>query len=99
MRIIVLVLACLLPASAAAAAEIASGPLTATTTGEPWKLAFTDAGGKPVLTQAPGTGSGPTGTLGFQTALGWFHATKVTSEKQEGSAYSATLATSDPTGR
>jgi hypothetical protein len=52
-----------------------------------------------VLAEAPGTGSGPTGTLGFRTALGWFHATRVVEGRRDGADYEAVLATSDPLGR
>ena len=62
-------------ARAAQGAQVEAGPLQARTTETPWSLAFTDRDGRPVLTEYPGAGSGPTGTLGFKTALGWFHAT------------------------
>jgi alpha-glucosidase (family GH31 glycosyl hydrolase) len=78
---------------------VTAGELRAAIGADPWHVAFTDAAGKPVLAEAPGTGLGPTGTLGFQTALGWFHATKVITEARDGAAYTATVATSDPAGR
>jgi alpha-glucosidase (family GH31 glycosyl hydrolase) len=89
------------PGAAQAQVErtVSAGTLRAVISADPWHVAFTDAAGKPVLAEAPGTGLGPTGTLGFQTALGWFHATKVVSEARDGGAYTATVATSDPTGR
>jgi hypothetical protein len=53
-----------------------------------------------VLSESPGTGGGPTGRLGFETALGWFHATRaVTSRTAGATAYDATLETNDPLGR
>src|SRR3954471_18716804 len=86
-------------ASPASATEVTSGSLTAKVTADPWHISFTDAHGNPVLDEATGTGTGPTGTLGFQTAVDWFHAMKVLDAKRDGAAYTATLATSDPTGR
>ena len=58
-----------------------------------------ERGGGTVLAEAPGAGSGPTGRLGFRTAAGWFHATRVIDGRRVGPAYEATLATSDPAGR
>ena len=53
-----------------------------------------------MLTESPGTGSGPTGRLGFRTAQGWFHATRAVRGRSAGAkAYDATLATNDPLGR
>jgi alpha-glucosidase (family GH31 glycosyl hydrolase) len=91
----------LVPAAAAAQVDrtVTAGALSAKVTADPWNVAFTDAAGKLVLAEAPGTGTGPSGTLGFQTAVGWFHATKVIDERRDGAAYTATLASTDPTGR
>jgi sulfoquinovosidase len=87
-------------APAASGAQVEAGPLQARTTETPWSLAFTDRDGRRILTEAPGTGSGPTGRLGFRTALGWFHATRAVRSRTAGStAYDATLATNDPLGR
>jgi alpha-glucosidase len=86
-------------APAASAARVEAGPLQARTTNSPWSLAFTDGDGKTVLAEAGGTGNGPTGTLGFRTQAGWFHATRVVEGRRAGAAYEATLATSDPAGR
>jgi alpha-glucosidase (family GH31 glycosyl hydrolase) len=87
-------------AEGAQGAQVEAGPLQARTTETPWSLEFTDRDGQPVLSEAPGTGGGPTGRLGFKTALGWFHATRVVRSRVEGStAYDATLATNDPLGR
>ena len=89
------------PASAGAAVDrtVSAGALTATVTADPWSLTFADASGHTVLAEATGTASGPTGTVGFQTALGWYHATKVLAEHSDGAAYVAQLATNDPSGR
>jgi alpha-glucosidase (family GH31 glycosyl hydrolase) len=81
------------------AARVDAGPLEARTTDRPWSLVFTEPGGGTVLAEAPGAGSGPTGRLGFRTATGWFHATRVVDGRRAGRAYEATLATSDPAGR
>jgi alpha-glucosidase len=90
-----------LPAGAPAAVDrtVSAGLLTATVTADPWSLTFADANGKTVLAEATGTASGPTGTVGFQTTLGWYHATKVIDEQRAGTAYIAHLATNDPSGR
>jgi alpha-glucosidase (family GH31 glycosyl hydrolase) len=86
-------------APAAPAAQVEAGPLQARTTDRPWSLVFTEPGGGTVLAEAPGAGSGPTGRLGFRTATGWFHATRVVEGRRAGRAYEATLATNDPSGR
>ena len=96
MRLAACAVVVLLAAPAVASAQVdrtvVSGPLTATVSADPWSVAFTDAAGKPVLSEAAGDG------LGFQTALGWFRATKVLDEARDGAAYTATLATNDPAG-
>jgi alpha-glucosidase (family GH31 glycosyl hydrolase) len=97
---VVLGLAIALTAPAASAAQVEAGPLQARTTETPWSLEFTDRNGRPVLSESPGAGSGPTGRLGFRTALGWFHATRVVASRTAGAtAYDATLETNDPLGR
>ena len=102
-RVAALVLGLILGAPAVAAAQVdrtvRSGPLSAVVAAQPWHLTFTDGGGATVLDEAPGTGTGPTGTLGFQTIAGWWHATRVVEERRDGDAYVARLATSDPAGR
>ncbi|MBA3305987.1 MAG: glycoside hydrolase family 31 protein, partial [Thermoleophilaceae bacterium] len=65
----------------------------------PWRLSLVDPQGGPVLTEHPGTGPGPTGTLGFRAAGVWRHATRVLSSRREGAAYVAELATTDPLRR
>jgi alpha-glucosidase (family GH31 glycosyl hydrolase) len=76
--------------------EVSSGSLHATVTADPWHLAITDASGHTVLAENGGLGAGPTGTLGFSTATGWFHTTRVTSGGMQGDAYVAQLETTDP---
>ena len=86
-------------APGASAATIDAGSLRAQTEADPWHLAFTDAGGRLVLNERAATGAGPSGTLGFRTALGWWHATRVQEEEVRDGAYEAVLATTDPGGR
>ncbi|HET6831968.1 MAG TPA: TIM-barrel domain-containing protein [Solirubrobacterales bacterium] len=83
----------------AAAAEIRSGPLRAATGSDRWSLSFTGAGGRRVLTESAGRGSGPAGTLGFRVGGVWRHATRILSERCHGTGLVATLATNDPQGR
>jgi alpha-glucosidase len=85
-------------ASGAPAAELAvdAGSLRAQVEAEPWGLELTDADGARVLAEHPGTGAGPDGALGFRTASGWTHATRVVAARREGGAYVAELATADP---
>ncbi|MDQ3759703.1 MAG: hypothetical protein M3331_07160, partial [Actinomycetota bacterium] len=75
---------------------VGSGPLTASVTENPWRLELTGKGGEDVLSEHPGTGAGPSGTLGFRTALGWRHATSVISSSREDGVFTADLATTDP---
>ncbi len=87
------------PAAAQLDRTVTAGSLRAAPQADPWGLRFAGADGGTVLEQAAGTGNGPTGTLGFSTASGWFHATRAVSERRDGDAYVARLATTDPTGR
>jgi alpha-glucosidase (family GH31 glycosyl hydrolase) len=86
------------PASASADQQVASGPLEARIASDPWHLDFAQSGGA-TLSESRATGSGPTGSLGFRTPLGWFHATRVVGEGFDGPAYTGELATTDPLGR
>src|SRR5262249_52481143 len=79
-----------------ASADVTSGSLRAAVVPDPWHLSIADAGGS-VLSENRGLDSGPTGTLGFSAASGWFHATRVASGGMEGAAYVAQLETTDPT--
>ena len=98
-RLAAAALALALFAPAATAATVESGSLRATTTADPWHVAFTDARGRPVLAERAATGTGPSGTLGFRTAAGWWHATAVAEGGMRGAAFDAVLATTDPLGR
>ena len=88
------------PAGAAAADEtVGSGPLTAHVATDPWRLSFTQTRGGGVG-ESPATGSdGPAGTIGFKSALGWAHATRVVSARRDGDAAVLAVATNDPVGR
>ncbi len=80
-----------------ASAQVSTGALRAEVTGDPWHLSITDASGGAVLSENRGLGGGPTGTLGFSTAAGWSHATRVASGGMQDGAYVAQLETTDPT--
>ena len=86
-------------APAALAQSVDAGSLRASATPDPWRLSFSSAAGASVLAEAPGTGSGPVGTLGFSTSSGWQRATRVISSQQQGAAWVAELETTDPGGR
>lgn len=86
-----------LAAPAGAPAQVSSGSLQATVTADPWHLSLTDETGAAVLEENTDTGLGPTGTLGFATAGGWFHATRIVAGGTAGAAFEADLATTDPT--
>jgi alpha-glucosidase (family GH31 glycosyl hydrolase) len=84
------------PAAAAAEPVADAGSLRAEVDADPWRLHLTSAEGEAVLDEHPGTGAGPAGTVGFRTAAGWRHATRVLSSRTEGETYVAELATTDP---
>jgi hypothetical protein len=86
-------------ATGARGAVVDAGALQARTGDRAWGLTFTDRGGRTVLREIPGRGNGPTGRLGFRTAAGWFHATRVVSHRRQRGTMLATLATDDPSGR
>ncbi|MGI9021386.1 MAG: TIM-barrel domain-containing protein [Solirubrobacterales bacterium] len=99
-RVLTIALAILSAHAAPAAAEtIESGRLAADVEGEPWGMTFSQPGEGAFLEELAATGSGPSGTLGFSTELGWFHATSATSLEHDGAALIGTLATTDPLGR
>jgi alpha-glucosidase (family GH31 glycosyl hydrolase) len=83
----------------ATGAEVASGPLRADPGTGRWHLAFADRGGEPVLTESGARDTGPAGTLGFRDGSVWRHATRILSERRQGTGIVATLATDDPAGR
>jgi alpha-glucosidase (family GH31 glycosyl hydrolase) len=78
-----------------------AGKLRAEVQRDPWSLTFVDKRGRNVLAEAPGTGTGEIGALGFRTDDGWFRATRVLSDANldSGDTYIADLETTDPAGR
>ncbi len=70
--------------------RVEAGALAATVASDPWHLDFG------ALSESRSRAPGPSGSLGFATALGWAHATRVTSEQSGGDAYEATLDTTEP---
>jgi alpha-glucosidase (family GH31 glycosyl hydrolase) len=78
--------------------QVTSGQLRATIATSPWHLAFEQAGGRR-LSEANGTGTGPTGTIGFSAGGVWHHATRVMAERPASGAYEADLTTTDPLRR
>jgi sulfoquinovosidase len=89
-------LCCALPA-AALAAEVETDGLSANVRADPWGVSFVESNGRVVLEEHPGTGPGPSGSVGFKAGGTWFHATRVVSQRREGSTYVAEVATTDPT--
>lgn len=89
--------AALVPAAPAPAfTAVRAGPLQARVSEQPWGLELTSRRGRVILSEHGGTGSSPSGTLGFRTALGWSHATGAIDSERIGKRYRATLATTDP---
>jgi alpha-glucosidase (family GH31 glycosyl hydrolase) len=92
-------LAAALAPAARAAETVDAGALRAGVDADPWRLTLTDADGGLVLGEHPGTGAGPTGTLGARTLAGWAHATRVATSRRDGQAYEGELETTDPLRR
>jgi len=92
-RVLPILAAVLVAPQAAAAAQVDAGSIRARTTQSPWSLAFLARSGHTVLDEAPSR------TLGFRTAAGSFHATRVVASRRRGSRWEAVLATSDALGR
>jgi hypothetical protein len=80
-------------ASAAVVAD--AGALKARVGSERWRLELVDRDRRPVLAEDPAIGAEAAGTLGFRTAAGWRHATKVASSRRAGDGYRAVLETTD----
>jgi alpha-glucosidase (family GH31 glycosyl hydrolase) len=83
-------------AEAVAAVVADAGGLRAEVGERTWRLELADRDGRRVLAQDPATGPEAAGTLGFRTAAGWQHATRVTGSRRRGDAYLADLETTDP---
>lgn len=100
MRSVLPVLAALLVgvAPARAATEVTSGALTATVTEGAWHLRLSQRGGASLAETSAALASGP-GRLGFRTAHGWRHATRILTSRGVGLGRAFILATNDPAGR
>ena len=79
--------------------RVDSGPLSARIGADPWSLVLRGIAGDGALREDGGLGSTSLGTLGFEDAAGWHHATRVVSSSAAGDAAELTLATNDPLGR
>jgi alpha-glucosidase (family GH31 glycosyl hydrolase) len=81
---------------AAGATVVDAGALKARVSGGAWGLELTDARGRRVLAELASAEPSAPGRLGFRTAQGWQHATRILgTERQEG-AFLAQLETTDP---
>ena len=84
------------PSAASARPAIDAGSLRVRLAADPSRLVLAEPGAGVVLAEHPGTGSGPDGTLGFRTAAGWEHATRVAATRRDGDDFVAELETTDP---
>ena len=84
------------PAAAAAKPEVDAGALRAEVAAGPWHLELTDDRGRPVLSESRSNDPSAPGALGFRTAAGWTHATRVVDSSRSKRSFLATLATTDP---
>ena len=82
----------LLLAPPAAAASVDAGSLDAGLGRDARSIQLTGHGARAVLTQVPGS-------LGFRTAAGSFHATRVLDARRRRGAWTGTFASDDPDGR
>src|SRR5918995_1340724 len=87
------------PGAIAGDRVVDAGKLRADVQQDPWSLTFTDKRGRNVLAEAPGTGTGEIGTLGFRTADRWFRATRIRESFHVAGQFNALLDTTDPAGR
>jgi sulfoquinovosidase len=96
--LVVAIVLCVALASSARADVVAdAGTLRADVRPDPWQLTLLGRHSKRVLSEFPGTGAGPSGTLGFRTRGSvWHHATRVVAQHGSAGGYRATLATDDP---
>jgi alpha-glucosidase (family GH31 glycosyl hydrolase) len=86
-------------AKALAAVVADAGAMRAEVRERDWRLELADERGRRILAQDRATGPEAAGTLGFRTAAGWQHATRVASSRRAGDAYVAELETTDPARR
>ncbi len=76
---------------------VSSGPAKAVFGTRQWTFDFYDKRRKPVLSEQPGTGSGPVGRLGFKVDGAWKHATRVKKSWKQGRSRMLRVATTDNT--
>jgi len=88
-----------LPTTASADERVDSGPLSARVAADPWRLELEGIAGDGGLIEDAGLGPSSLGRLGFETASGWYHATRVESSGRVGEAVVLAVATNDPLGR
>lgn len=82
-----------------AALQVTAGSRLAEGDLDPSRLSFTEPSGGVVLSEDARIGNGPSGPLGFRTADGSAHATRVLSSSQDGDAITVVLETDDPLAR
>ncbi len=83
----------------AASEKVTAGSLRLTVEADPWRVELTDTADGEVLRESLGRGTGPSGSLGFRTSLGWFHALRASSLSRDGAAVVAVVETTDPLRR
>jgi alpha-glucosidase (family GH31 glycosyl hydrolase) len=88
----------LVGAAPAHAEAVDAGALRAVATTDPFELRFVDAGGTEVLSQASSVDAGPAGTIGYERAGAWYHATRALGIREADGAIAAILRTTDPAG-
>jgi sulfoquinovosidase len=86
-------------AAGAAPLDLDAGTLRLRIAADPWRLSFTQPDGTPVLEEAVDLGTGPAGPIGFRTATGWAHATRLVTSGRRRDTVHAVLETTDPLGR
>src|SRR5262245_31922330 len=84
---------------AAAPLEVDAGALRARLKTNPSRILFLGTNGDTVLGEATDRTASPAGPLGFRTAAGWFHATRLLGARRRGGTLVATADTNDPLGR
>ena len=87
------------PAVASGEEQVESAPLSARVGADPWSLELSGFAGRESLREDGTLGPSSLGRLGYSTALGRYHATKVIRSAADGSGVALTVATNDPLGR
>src|SRR5262249_43848964 len=75
-----------------------AGGLRAEVATDPWRLRFVQADGGAALDEAADGGLSPAGPIGFRTAAGWWHATRIASSHARRAAVRPVGETPDPLG-